>query len=301
MPNGARHWAFTLNNYQDGDIDKLERVAATEQVIYIIFGKETSSTGTPHLQGHVHFSSQRSLRQAKTLIDVAAHLTLARNIQRSIDYCKKEGDYRELGTPPQIRSKAGQRSDLEAFRDSVKNGVTDMSVLREAHPCVMARYPRFALSVIRDLRPKLPVATHPLHSWQSSLVEKLSVDANARSVIFLVDTKGNAGKTYFADYVEATLPKVQVMKPGKCADMAFEYSEDTLILIIDVPRSKMNQFEYMYSFIECIKDGRLFSPKYEPITKRFPPPHVLVMMNEEPDYSALSEDRYDVIDVENST
>lgn len=295
MPNGARHYAFTLNNFSDDDISNLQTASESSEVGYLVFGKETSSTGTPHLQAHVYFTRQQSLRQAKTLLSVGAHFSVARNIQRSIDYCKKDGAYTEYGTPP---TKQGKRCDLAAFRESVTDGITDLSVLRETHPSVMARFPRFAISVIRDLRPKVDVPTHSLRSWQTQLVALLSQEPDPRKIHFLVDKKGNAGKTYVCDFLESTKEKVQVMKPGKVPDMAYEYDEDTKVLIIDVPRSKMDKFEYMYSFLESIKDGRLFSSKYEPVTKRFKSPHLCVMMNEEPDYLALSEDRYDVIEIE---
>ena len=219
---------------------------------------------------------------------------MARNVQRSIEYCKKDGSYTEYGTPPPT---PGKRNDLEAFRATVASGVTDLAELREAHPSVMARFPNFARDVIRDLRAPIEVPTYDLRPWQSRLVSVTNEDPDPRRIHFLVDRKGNSGKTYISDYLESTKEKVQVMKPGRTADMAYEYDEETRILIIDVPRSKMDNFGYMYSFLESVKDGRLFSPKYVPVTKRFRPPHVIVMMNEEPDYNALSDDRYDVIQI----
>jgi len=297
MPNGARHYAFTLNNYSNDDISNLATASESQDVNYLIFGKETSSTGTPHLQAHVYFSKRQSLRQAKTCLAIEAHFTVARDIPRSIEYCKKDGDFTEFGTPPTLSSSSGERGDLQAFRDAVIAGTTDLSDLREAYPLVMARYPRFAISVIRDLRPSIEVPSLDLRPWQTKLVELTAGEPSSRQIHFLVDKSGNSGKTYVADYLESSQEKVQVMKPGKVPDMAYEYDENTRVLIIDVPRSKMDKFEYMYSFLESIKDGRLFSSKYEPVTKRFKTPHLIVMMNEEPDYMALSEDRYDVIEI----
>ena len=295
MPNGARHYAFTLNNPKQCDYDRLAGLFESGSALYLIYGKETASTGTPHLQGHVYFSKKSSLKAAKAAIAGGAHLEVARSIQHSIEYCKKEGDYTEYGTSPSVRSGSGERNDLQLFRDAVREGTTDMSELREKFPLICARYPRFVLSTIRDFAPKVEVPVYELRDWQSRLVEILSTEPDPRQIVFVVDQKGNSGKTYFADYVETRFQNVQVMKPGKSADMAYEYNEKTSILIIDIPRSKMAQMEYLYSFLESIKDGRIFSPKYESVTKRFKPPHVIVMMNEEPDYLALSEDRYNVI------
>lgn len=91
---------------------------------------------------------------------------------------------------------------------------------------------------------------------------------------------------------------VCVMKLGKYADMAYMYPLKCNVLIMDIPRQKLDSVDYIYSFLESVKDGRLFSPKYESYTKRFPSLHVIVMMNRESDMEALSADRYDVFNLD---
>lgn len=292
MPNGVRHYAFTANNYSEDDISCLQRAVTDESnpTKYVIIGKEVSSTGTPHLQGHAAFSAKQSLSAAKKALGIAAHLTPARDIRKSIDYCKKDGSYIEFGVPCVLPG--SNASVFEAFRASVLEGITDRSVLRETHPVIMARYPRFANQIIRDLSPRVAVPTLPLRGWQLDVLAYVDGPISPRQILFVVDYHGNGGKTYFADFLESTREKVQVMKPGKIADMAFEYSTDTKILVVDIPRSKCDHFQY--SFLESVKDGRLFSSKYESETKRFISPHVLVMMNQDPDMKALSDDRYDI-------
>jgi len=299
MPNGARHYAFTLNNYTDDDIVSLARAAESSEVSYLIFGKEVSASGTPHLQGHVYFGKQHSIAKAKKGLSIEAHFSLARNVLRSIEYCKKDGDFREYGTPPDVSRNPGSRTDFEDLRATIASGVTELSLLREKYPSLCARYPRFVEAVIRDLKPKFKVADHPLRDWQSKLLAYCSGTPHGREILFVVDPKGNAGKTYIADFLEEKLEGVQVMIPAKLIDLAYELRETTKVLIVDVPRSKTGYIEYLYSFLEFVKNGRVFSSKYEPVTKRFPPPHVVVMMNTEPDMSALSEDRYAFMRVDN--
>ena len=77
--------------------------------------------------------------------------------------------------------------------------------------------------------------------------------------------------------------------------MAFAYKPSTRVLFIDCPRSKQ-QF-LSYEFLENIKNGRIFSGKYDSQEKHFNKPHVVVFMNSEPDMNAFSRDRYLILTV----
>lgn len=78
--------------------------------------------------------------------------------------------------------------------------------------------------------------------------------------------------------------------------MAYSLSEDIRVLFIDAPRSKQGEY-IQYDFLEDVKNGRIFSGKYESRMKRLGPCHVVVMMNELPDMLKLSEDRYNIIEI----
>lgn len=289
MPNGAKHWSFTLNNYTQDNEDKLASAFDSGGISYLIFGKEVSSTGTPHLQGAVSFDKRRTMEQVVNLLG-QAHYTISRRVQAAIEYCKKAGSFTEYGTPPDVSSKQGERTDLIAFMSAVKSGMVDLKVLRETHPGVMARYPRFVIMYLRDHKPLPEHPSHVLHDWQSELVDLCSQTPSSRHVVFVIDPIGGKGKSWFCAYLEKEVEGVQVMKCGKRDDMAFELSEDAKVIIVDVARSAS---EYLsYQLLEDIKDGRVFSPKYESHTKRFPSPHLIVFMNVDPDLTKLSEDRY---------
>lgn len=288
----AKNWTFTLNNYTNEDEIRIRNAFESGGVVYVGYGKEVASTGTPHLQGTVVLKKRARLTGLVKLLG-RAHYEVCKNLPKSIKYCEKDGDYIEFGTRPTCQS--GKRTDLESFMDSVKGGITDLKVLRETHPTVLARYYRFCLSYIRDYKPLPDIVNHELHDWQSQLVEQLSVPPDSRTVIFIVDKKGNTGKTYFCSYVEKHLENVQIMKCGKRDDMAFELDDTVKILIIDVSRSSSEFLNYQ--FLEDVKDGRVFSPKYESYTKRFNAPHVVVMMNDDPKMDKLSEDRYYIIEL----
>jgi len=286
----ARNWCFTLNNYTDNDILKIQQAAQSGRIEYVVYGKETSSTGTPHLQGTVVLKKKGRLTGLVKLLG-QAHYTVCRDLFKSIEYCKKEGDITEFGTCPERKS--GQRDELELFKDAVKSGIVDHKTLRETHSNVWSRYHRFCLSYIRDNKPLPEIPSHSLYDWQTKLVEHLSTEPDSRTVHFLVDPVGNAGKSYICAYIEKNFPNTQVMKCGKRDDMAFELDDTVKILIIDVSRSSSEFLNYQ--FLEDVKDGRVFSPKYESYTKRFNSPHLVVMMNQDPDATKLSEDRYNIV------
>jgi hypothetical protein len=64
MPNGARKWCFTLNNYTDEDMLMLSTLFP-DTVKYLIYGREVGANGTPHLQGLFGFRLSELLRERK--------------------------------------------------------------------------------------------------------------------------------------------------------------------------------------------------------------------------------------------
>lgn len=292
----AKHWCYTLNNYSDDDLSQLSNLQP--RTSYHVFGIETGASGTQHLQGTICFSSKIRMSGIKRLIPSLerAHLEVCRNLHASIEYCKKDGDYREFGEAP---SGSGRRSDLEDFKDAVKGGIYDIRTIRERYSNVYAKYPRFVIEYIRDQKPVTEVTRHPLRAWQADLFRNLRRAPDEREVIFIVDKIGNSGKSWFVDYYDELHSDSLVILPGKKADMVYCFATcgfDPRVVFVDCPRSKQGEF-IQYDFLEDLKNGRVFCSKYESHLVRFRTPHVVVMMNEEPDRTKLSSDRYLVVDV----
>lgn len=287
----AKHWCFTLNNYTPSDLDRLS--TPIDDVDYLIYGKEVSSTGTPHLQGFVSFQSRKRLQQVISLIG-QCHCSVTRSISGSIEYCKKDGDYTEVGLPPSRLPKDKEsENEMEAFKQSVKEGVTNMKDLREMHSSICASYPRFVVEYIEDHEPPPETSRYELKDWQSELYRKLILPPDPREIIFIVDIIGNKGKTWFSHYYCDLHENAQIIIPGKKADMAHTIRSGMKVFFLDCPRSKQGEF-IQYDFLEELKNGRIFSPKYESRVKKFKIPHVVVFMNERPCMDKLSEDRYSV-------
>lgn len=286
----AKRWCFTLNNYNDEHQAALRELAPNTE--FLIFGREVGESGTPHLQGFVIFKDQLRFNRVQQLLP-GCHLSVARTVFQAAEYCRKDGDFEEFGTIPVDSS--GKRTDIDRFKEAVENGeIKTFSDALLEHSAVYAKYPNFVHNYIEaKLTKKRDIPRHELRDWQQTLYGDLERQVDARKIIFIVDVEGNSGKSWFCDYVQELKSNVQILTPGKKTDMALAFLTTTEILFLDAPRSKQSEF-IQYDFLEDVKNGRVFSSKYNSRMKTFPSPHVVVMMNEEPDMTKLSADRYDV-------
>lgn len=288
----AKSWCFTLNDYTDDDCATLRALVETRIASYCIYGHEVASTGMRHLQGYIMFFERKRFSQVKRLIRDQIHIEVTRRVKNAIEYCKKDGNFEEYGHHPNV----GKRSDLEDFKESVKSGILCEKRLREMHSSVWAKYRCFCELYVKDHEKKRIVKPHDLHPWQAELKTILDDEPNDRSVIFVVDLNGNVGKSWFAHHYCSLFTDAQVMCPGKYADMALVLRNDIRVMFLDAPRSKQGEY-IQYTFLENVKDGYVFSSKYLSAMKQLTPCHVVVMMNEHPDYTKLSRDRYHVIEL----
>lgn len=282
------HWCFTLNNYDETELDSIRQSLSKEEIRYAIFGKEVGENGTPHLQGYVSFKTRKRLKPVKKVVGERAHVEVAKgNERQNRTYCSKaDPEPEEFGIP----SHPGKRNDLEDFKNSVKSGVLDLKRLREDHSEIVAKYPRFVGDYIRDQIPDPKIPDHPLNDWQQELYQKLIHEPDDREVIFVVDPVGNKGKSWFAKYYCGKHDNAFLMRPGKHADMAYQLPPTLRVLFLDCTRK---QVEYMpYTFMEELKDVYVSCTKYESCVKKYEKIHVVVLMNQSPDVTALSEDRY---------
>lgn len=291
MPRGAKHWSFTTNNWKSEHVF----TELPEGFVYLVVGREVGEAGTRHLQGCFGLARKRERSWlVKNIPQLAnSHLEPSRKPPAAVQYCKKEGDFDEFGEPP-LSSVQGRRGDLDAFKQAVSSGCYDIDRLREEHSEVVAKYPRFVQDYINQKRPRREPKSHELRDWQVQLREKLEEDPDERVIHFVVDYKGNEGKSWFLSWYGYHYEKVQILAPGKKADMVYALKQNNRVLFIDCPRSKQGEF-IQYDFLEEVKNGRVFSGKYESNMKELDPCHVVVMMNEMPDMTKLSEDRYDII------
>lgn len=321
----AKNWCFTWNNYpanyEEIIREAMENLYQTYEirVVYLVAGQEVAETGTPHLQGFLQ-CDQRLANPAQRLWQ--CHWEVSLNVVRSALYCKKGMQthaewlqYKdrgpnfgagavllEIGALSQKKGSQGKRTDLHALRETIKAAFDEGNIYsekdaRDDFPDVIAKYPHFVKQSIADFKPQVTVEPFPLRPWQQELNGILNRPADNRQVIFVVDIVGNSGKTWFSKYYRQNHENVQLISPGKYADMAYMVNEFTRVFFIDAPREKIEFFNYY--FLEKLKDRDVFSTKYYPEQKELHnDAHVVVLMNCMPDMTKLSADRYKIINTE---
>lgn len=132
----VRAWCWTLNNPAEDDEEKIRRLWEGGYVTYVLFGREVSESGTPHLQGYLELPKKRTLGGLKRLIGDRPHLEPRRGTQQeAMEYCKKDGNFVEFGNP----DAQGERTDLKKIVARLQAGVKLRDIAIE-EPSIYCRY-----------------------------------------------------------------------------------------------------------------------------------------------------------------
>jgi len=298
-PKSTR-WCFTLNNY-DSDAEELISGFFVADCKYGVFGREVGDSGTPHLQGFfvLDCTGSRSLDWVRSRFPVhGVHFEAARgSTVQAATYCKKDGDFHEFGQP----SEPGRRNDLHSafewgreFLREHGRAPTSPEIVRSGHFAVYVKNSRFRPALMKLVEVKKRLEFESLRDWQVTLKEELLLEADDRKIHFVVDSVGNAGKSFFCRWMlEHHADCVQILSAGKETDLAYMIEEYKKIFLFDISRGRLEFLQY--SILEMLKNGFVQSSKYASMVKQLNfKAHVVVFTNEEPDRSKLSEDRYAV-------
>lgn len=242
----SRSWFFTLNNFEQGDIQFLTDTLDTEKYA---FQHEKGEGGTPHLQGVVYFSNARDFNSMKQLHS-RIHWEKTKCLKNAIGYCCDE-------------EKRVNKQDVWIKGWTLPKKLKIISVLR---------------------------------SWQKMVIDNLEFDPDERTINWYWEPEGNTGKTALIKYILAKYSNTHYFCGGKASDIAYQLIKnkwDPEICIFGFPRTAEGAISY--NALEQLKDGLVFSPKYEGGTRIFNSPHVLVFANWLPDLSMLSADRWNIV------
>jgi len=316
----SRRWVFTLF-FQDG--------TSTERMVEILNGIEIGSfgcaqletapgTGRFHIQGFVLFSTNKRFNAVKTMLRELSpemqppHVeTMSGNVEDNERYCSKD-ESRVPGTEPRMWGERpegqGKRNDLHRAAEILKSTVGDerkrMRAVADEVPSVVLKYPR-GLQMLASLYEPAPSSTglpsvEQLYDWQANVLSKLALQPDNRKIIWVADPDGCNGKSTLVniclrrDYVDQC-----ILLDGRVADMAYAYNGQRIVFF-DITRTQADNLDHLYSFAEKLKNGVLFSSKFDSKPKIFDPPHVVFLSNSLPDMSKWTHDRYDIVNVSNN-
>lgn len=153
MPNGAKRYCFTWNNWADHCKDAEERLEAwaDEKCVFAIWGKEKApSTGTPHLQGFWHATVKKTIKQiAKMFPGISVYIAKGSDEENRV-YCSKGTDVREFGEPT-----VPDRSFKELAQEAAKmsNPLDGLAAIEKEMPHVLMQSRNIKMYFLDKIKP----------------------------------------------------------------------------------------------------------------------------------------------------
>lgn len=251
----GRCWCLTIHHYTPAHIELLESLKPKLKK-YAWQSEIAKEKGTPHLQVCLWFINQRTFGGMQRLFP-KIHIEIAKNWMAAINYCKKKE--------------------------------TADGIIKEASP---------------EIDDKLNVATKdPMKGlkdtpWEIQIRKLIEKEPDNRTIHWYWEPKGGVGKTTFVKSLIMKNPGY-IYISGKVADIKYgitKYIVDRKtapkVIFMNIPRSVEH---ISYNGLEQVKDGLFYNTKYESGMVVYDNPHVIIFANEEPDYSKMSEDRWNVV------
>lgn len=137
------------------------------------------------------------------------------------------------------------------------------------------------------------------YDWQKDVINIINTEPDDRAVYWYWSSEGNKGKSSFVKYLIAKHKATPVVS-GKYSDICNLIHKTDMdccrLIVFDIPRNNGNNVSY--SAIESIKNGMIVNTKYETGFKIFNPPHVIIFCNEPPETHKLSDDRWNIVNID---
>ena len=162
-----------------------------------------------------------------------------------------------------------------------------------------------------DLHLKKSVKSFPenieLKPWQISLLEEVKIPTE-RKIIWVVGKSCGEGKTWLQNYIKYKYGDRRVVKgislQTKSGHITHALTKHPLatadIFLFNIAKCVDTFTEINYEMLEGIKDGELFSSKYDSQRIKVKTPNiVMVFSNDEPNTGKLAKDRWKLFCIEN--
>lgn len=133
-----------------------------------------------------------------------------------------------------------------------------------------------------------------LYPWQQELRERVS-HFDMRTIHMVICTKGDEGKSLFAEYMEFIDEAFEV-PPFSCMEDIMQCVmgvPPSKTYLIDLPRAlPKNRMASFFAGIESLKNGVMYDKRYHFKKRRIDRPCIVVFSNKEPNKYYLSLDRW---------
>lgn len=240
--------------------DDYKRIVSTISVFNKwVVGKEVGEEKTEHLQCYFENKNQMDFGKVKKLFP-RAHIEIAKgNLVQNYNYCTKETRFET-------------NIDLRSFKEKIHDKILDK---------------HYQNVVWKD--------------WQLEVLDLINQEPDPRTINWFWENNGNVGKSFLAKYI-AIKHKDVIICEGKKGDifnqinLLMEKEIEPRIIILDIPRVSLDFINL--GVVEQIKNGLLYSGKYEGGICLFSTPCVICFANEAPDKKKMSSDRWNIIEVD---
>lgn len=307
-----RRRTFTWYHYTDEDIAYLMEIPANK-ADYVCFGFELTQAKGKHIQGYIECATPisgaaMSLRLLRSKAKNPG-LTLLKLINPSrecqIHYCRKADSTDEEAVDKwgskffECSNKdknQGERTDWHKLHEMCRDGKT-FGEIAEVYPEYAVKYHGGIDRLLRSSKQEASTAEFVakyedavLRPWQEKLAKELSFEADDRRIIWVYDTKGNMGKSWFSHWLEAARGATR-FENGATRDIAHIWN-GAPIAVFDFSRTVEGRLNY--GVLESLKNGSIMSSKYDSCIKHFGTPHVVCFANWPPNREAMSADRWSI-------
>ncbi len=250
----VRTWFLTYNNYPKDWKNKLLALGARHYCCQ----PEISLTGTPHIQGVMHWKYKKSFAYLQTRLP-EVHWERCKSIIAAMEYCQKK---------------------------KTKDGPIWAKGFGIGYPTDENGDP-----IVVD-----PLEDKELYKYQLELTDMVIAKPHPRHIHWIWSIKGNVGKSSTCKHL--ALKYGAIILGGRLQDSLYvvakmqQLKKPPKICVFDIPRSAKGQIDYQ--ILEKVKDGCFMSSKYEAAMVLMNPPHVIVFANCSPVLNLLSQDRWKI-------
>lgn len=265
-PSRFRNWVFTLNNFTIEERSFLENTFISKNWKYL-FQEEMGVNNTPHLQGFFVSSNPVAFTTLKNINDRWHLEKMNGSIKNNISYCTK--------------------SICRIPRTSIHSNI------------------QYESNEQKILQIEYNNDNILWKNWQKEILGRINNLPDKRKIFWYWDETGGIGKSFLTKYILLKYNDITIIGEGRSNDVFnqikifMDENKTPQIIILDIPRHNENYINY--GCIEKIKNGCIYSGKYEGGVCLFPIPHVFIFANFYPDTNKWSTDRYIIKDLEELT